>query len=204
MVITLELPPEVEAKLREDAAKHDNEAVRRVLMEALTPVVDATVPALMHDSARAAIPRPDGLTDEEFETLADDLIAMLPALPELPDSAITREAIYEGHPCGARALWEPDVDGQRAHSSNVTPKKYAEGLRGHRIARDGDAAARVDSGRGSLKPMLVPFVQALGSGWGHLQALTPATWRASEPMLFSWHSALERVVSGRLAAPMLA
>lgn len=98
MVITLELPPEVEAKLREDAAKHDTEAVRRLLTEALTPVVDATVQALLHDPARGAIPRPDGLTDEEFETLVDELITMFPALPALPDGAITREAIYEGHP----------------------------------------------------------------------------------------------------------
>lgn len=98
MVITLELPPEVEAKLREDAARRDTEAVRRLLTEALTPVVDATVHALLHDPARGALPRGDGLTDEEFETLVDELITKFSALPALSDGAITREAIYEAHP----------------------------------------------------------------------------------------------------------
>lgn len=98
MVTTLELPPEVEAKLREDAARHDTEAVRRLLTESLVPVLDATIQAFLHDPLHGAIHRANGLTDEECEALADELITVSPALPVLPDGTITREAIYEDHP----------------------------------------------------------------------------------------------------------
>jgi hypothetical protein len=39
--ITLELLPAVEAQLRESAARRDVDTVRRLLVEALTPTVEA-------------------------------------------------------------------------------------------------------------------------------------------------------------------
>jgi hypothetical protein len=98
MIITLELPPDVEAKLRKDAAHHDAEAVRRRLAEAIAPVVDATVDALLQDPSYGAAPCADGLTDLEFEALTDELINMSPALPAPPDTAISRDGIYDHHP----------------------------------------------------------------------------------------------------------
>lgn len=98
MIITLELPPEVETKLRDTAARHDAGAVRQLLIEAIDQVVDTTVEALLHDPMHGASRGDDGLTDKEFETLADELMNMAPSLPLLPDRAIHREAIYEDHP----------------------------------------------------------------------------------------------------------
>ena len=94
MIITLELPPDVEAKLREGAANQDADAVRRLLAEAVAPIVDATVDALLQDPAHGVMRRADGLTDREFEALADELATMPPALPSLPDDSISREGIY--------------------------------------------------------------------------------------------------------------
>jgi antitoxin ParD1/3/4 len=92
MKITLELPPDVEAQLRERATRRDVEAVRRLLAEALTP----TVEALLRETS-------EELTDEEFEAvadqLADELTASLgPQTSLLSDYAVSREGIYEGHP----------------------------------------------------------------------------------------------------------
>ena len=91
MKITLELSPDVEAQLRESATRHDAEAVRRLLMEAVAP----TVEALLREA-------PDELTDAEFETLAaqlaDEVIACLgPSVPSLSDYAVSRAGIYEDH-----------------------------------------------------------------------------------------------------------
>ena len=97
MIITLELSPDVEAKLRDGAAKHDAEAVRSLLKEAVAPVVDATVDALLQDPLYGTMKRSDGLTDSEFETLVDELVSMPPALHALPDPAVSREGIYERH-----------------------------------------------------------------------------------------------------------
>ena len=94
MIITLELPPDMEAKLREGAARQDEETVRRLLTEAVAP----TVEALLRDPSHGIARRADGLTDAEFESLADELVNMTPALPTLPDEAVSRESIYEDHP----------------------------------------------------------------------------------------------------------
>jgi hypothetical protein len=94
MIITLELTSEMEAKLREDAAKHDAEAVRRLLVEAVAPVIDATVDAILGDPSYSAVHRADGLTDQEFEALVDELVNMPPALPTVPADAMGREGIY--------------------------------------------------------------------------------------------------------------
>jgi antitoxin ParD1/3/4 len=92
MKITLELPPDVEAQLRESAARHDADAVRRLLTEAFIP----TVEALLQET-------PDELTDVEFEAVADQLAdeltaSLAPNAPSLSDYAVNREGIYEDHP----------------------------------------------------------------------------------------------------------
>ena len=92
MKITLELSPAVEAQLRESAARRDVDTVRRLLVEALTP----TVEALLRET-------PGELTNAEFATLADQLADELtaclgPNVPSLSDYAVSREGIYEDHP----------------------------------------------------------------------------------------------------------
>lgn len=86
MTITLELPPNVEAQLRENAARRDAEAMRRILAEAVAPTVEALLREPANDK--------DNRTDAEFEALADELAGMTPALPRLPDEAVNRAGIY--------------------------------------------------------------------------------------------------------------
>lgn len=92
MTITLELPLEIEVQLRESTVLGDIDAVRRLLVEAITP----TVEALMFEI-------PTELTDAEFEAiatqLADELVVCTgPNPPSLSDYAVSREGIYEDHP----------------------------------------------------------------------------------------------------------
>ena len=92
MHITLELSPELEMQLRENVVRRDAEAVLRLLVEVLTP----TVETLLRES-------PAELSEAEFEAAADQLADELTAalgnnVPSLPDSAISREGIYEDHP----------------------------------------------------------------------------------------------------------
>jgi len=96
MIIQLELPPDVEARLRKNAARHDVEAVRRLLTEVVAPVVDATVDALIQDPLHGAPSRADGLTDTDFEALVDQLVSM-PSVPTLSDASISRAGIYTDH-----------------------------------------------------------------------------------------------------------
>jgi antitoxin ParD1/3/4 len=92
MVITIDLPAEVEAQLRDSASRGDSETVRRLLVEALTP----TVEALLAESRQE-------LTEGEFERLADQLADEFEGcfegdVPVLSDQAINREGIYGEHP----------------------------------------------------------------------------------------------------------
>lgn len=92
MKITLELPPDVEVQLCEGAARRDADTVRRLLMEALTPAVEAQLQEAS-----------DELTDAEFEPLVDQLASDLTAYlvshaPSLSDYAVSRAGIYEDHP----------------------------------------------------------------------------------------------------------
>lgn len=92
MQITLELSPDIEVRLRESVAHGDAEAVRRLLVEVLTP----TVEALLHEM-------PTELTEAEFEAVADQLADEFmadrgPNAPSLSDYAVSREGIYEDHP----------------------------------------------------------------------------------------------------------
>lgn len=92
MQITLELSPDIEVRLRESVTHGDAEAVRRLLVEALTP----TIEALLQE-------RHVELTNAEFEALADQLAGELtaslgPQVPSLSDYAVSRAGIYEDHP----------------------------------------------------------------------------------------------------------
>ena len=92
MQITLELSSDLEMRLRESVGQGDVEAVRRLLVEVLTPTVEVL---LQETSAE--------FTDAEFETvadqLADELTASLgPNPPSLSDYGGSRAGIYEDHP----------------------------------------------------------------------------------------------------------
>jgi hypothetical protein len=92
MKIILELPPDVESRLRESAARYDADAMRHLLVEAFAPTVEALLREL-----------PDVLTGAEFEAVADQLADELtacrgPNAPSLSDEAISRAGIYEDHP----------------------------------------------------------------------------------------------------------
>ncbi|MDL2275990.1 hypothetical protein LJC22_07685, partial [Desulfosarcina sp. OttesenSCG-928-G10] len=63
MQITLELSPDIEVRLRESIAHGDADAIRRLLVEPLTPMVEA----LLQET-------PAQLTDAEFEVVADQLV----------------------------------------------------------------------------------------------------------------------------------
>lgn len=92
MQITLELSTDTEVRLRKSVAQGDAEAVRRLLVEVLTP----TVEALLQEP-------PAELTDAEFEAVADHLadeltVSLGPNVPSLSDYAVSRAGIYEDHP----------------------------------------------------------------------------------------------------------
>jgi hypothetical protein len=93
MTITLEIPPEVERAIREEAAQGNLDAVRRLLVEALNPAVDAWVRRQASDIRH----------DSEFERLSDQLADLFeeyvgPACTPLSDDAIGREGLYEDFP----------------------------------------------------------------------------------------------------------
>jgi hypothetical protein len=92
MTITIELPADIEAQLRESAARGDVEAMKRILSDAVT----TTVGAILSE------PRPE-VGEHDFEAIADELAnhfaeATAYNPPCLTDDAISREAIYQGHP----------------------------------------------------------------------------------------------------------
>ena len=92
MTITVELPFEIEAQLRENVARRDMDTVRHLLVEALTPTVEALMQGTLTE-----------LIDTEFEAIADQLADGLiactgPNPPSLSDDAVSREGIYEVHP----------------------------------------------------------------------------------------------------------
>ena len=91
MKITLELPPDIEMQLRESVTRRDVDTVHRLLVEALTPTVEALLREM-----------PSELTDAEFDTLADQLADELaagrgPNAPLLTDYVVSRAGIYEDH-----------------------------------------------------------------------------------------------------------
>lgn len=92
VTITLELSPEMEAKLRAEIARHNAERVRQLLADVLTPTVEVLLRQTLEE-----------LSDEDFEELADQLADELDACMEpngsvLSDYAVNRAGIYEDHP----------------------------------------------------------------------------------------------------------
>jgi Ser/Thr protein kinase RdoA (MazF antagonist) len=87
MRIVLDLPAEVEARLRNRATRPDPEALRQWLAETLAPAVAA----LLQESS-------EQLSDAEFELVADELAAQLgPDVPSLSEYVVRRAGIYEDH-----------------------------------------------------------------------------------------------------------
>ncbi len=92
MTITLELPPEVQARLQAKLAYRDAESMRQLLADAFAP----TVEALLQQA-------PNQMNEDEFEAvadlLADEFAACVKAkTPPLSDYAVSRAGIYEDHP----------------------------------------------------------------------------------------------------------
>jgi antitoxin ParD1/3/4 len=93
MKITLEVPPSLEAPLREYLASGDPAEVERLLANAITDAAASLLWSREHPP----------LSDAEFEALADELADHFekcadPAAASLPDEAFTRESIYGDHP----------------------------------------------------------------------------------------------------------
>lgn len=91
LTVTLELSPEAEAELRAKLARHDAEGVRRVLMDVLTPTIEALL--------QQKLPQ----NDADWEAAADQLAGILAAriaadAPVLSERAVSRAGIYGDHP----------------------------------------------------------------------------------------------------------
>jgi len=92
MTITIEIPHDIEMQIRENAARGNADAVRRLLIEALDPTVETLI--RIHTSSK--------ISNEEFEVLSDQLADEFmeyvgPGCPPLSDYAVSREGLYEGH-----------------------------------------------------------------------------------------------------------
>ncbi|MCW5852227.1 MAG: hypothetical protein KIT87_19290 [Anaerolineae bacterium] len=92
MTITLQLTPEMEARLQMGILRQDESAVREVLIEAVEPTVESL---LTHET--------EDLSDEEFDRLSEELVVAVSGnLPSdwkgLSDYAMSRESMYEDYP----------------------------------------------------------------------------------------------------------
>lgn len=91
--ITLELSPELEAKLRDSFDRNDSETARQLLAEAFAPAVESML--------RKPV---EQISIEEMDRLLDEVADMIQASygdeepPVLSDYALSREGIYEDHP----------------------------------------------------------------------------------------------------------
>ena len=91
MTITLQLSADQERRLEEGAARHDEEAVRQVLMQA----IDATLPQLLESSAHRSARGSQSLS---LQGLLDKIASEFADSPVLPEGATTRAGIYGDHP----------------------------------------------------------------------------------------------------------
>ena len=90
MTITVYITPDIEKQVQENISLGDTDTVRRLLVEALEPTVDA----LMNNKSQ--------LSAEEFEMKLDQLVdefmaCVGPDVPPLSDYAVSREGIYKDH-----------------------------------------------------------------------------------------------------------
>ena len=90
MTITVHITPDIEKQVQENISLGDTDAVRRLLVEALEPTVDA----LMNNKPQLSV--------EEFEMKLDQLVdefmaCVGPDVPPLSDYAVSREGIYKDH-----------------------------------------------------------------------------------------------------------
>lgn len=92
MSITIELPAEVERKLR--AVANDPKAAQRILSDEVASLTSMALAAL--DDA-PVLPQPKRLTSEEFKAIYEDLIAVMKDHPTIYSGTYTREEIYEDH-----------------------------------------------------------------------------------------------------------
>lgn len=86
MTITLNLPIDLEQRLRESTSSGDEDAMRQVLMEA----VGSTVRAMLSKD-------PTALNPEEFQARLETLARNAPPAPALPAEAYSRASIYADH-----------------------------------------------------------------------------------------------------------
>ncbi len=88
MTLTLDLSPEVESQLRQIIARHDAAAAKRLLADALAPIVET----LLHQPVGPP-------SSAEFQAKLDRLVTEAGKdLPVLSDHAVSREGIYGDHP----------------------------------------------------------------------------------------------------------
>jgi antitoxin ParD1/3/4 len=90
MTITVHITPDIEKQVQENISLGDTDAVRRLLVEALEPTVDA----LMDNKSQLSV--------EEFEMKLDQLVdefmaCVGPDVPPLSNYAVSREGIYKDH-----------------------------------------------------------------------------------------------------------
>jgi hypothetical protein len=91
MRIAVDIPPPFENDLREAIARGDESKLQQVLLQVVRPTVESML-------GRA----PAKLSDEQFESLADELADELegflgPNAPLLSDEAISRTGLYGDH-----------------------------------------------------------------------------------------------------------
>jgi len=91
MTITLELSPELQARLRTNIARRDSESIRQLLADTFTSKVEA-----LFQQTHSQI------DDDEFEAVADLLANEFAACvksttPPLSHYAVSRAGIYEEH-----------------------------------------------------------------------------------------------------------
>ena len=93
MFITIDLPPEVETQLREYSRERDMESMRGLLADAVMPTVEAMLEAPSDLPARF----PNGLTEDEYDRLLEEMDGLEESGVNLPDAALSRESLYEDY-----------------------------------------------------------------------------------------------------------
>lgn len=89
MTLTLDLPPDLESRLRQEAEKHGLETSEYTLR-----LIEESLPA---DRNRQSLW--DTLSPEEWSRVALEWVhSHDPSIPPLPDEAVSRESFYEGRP----------------------------------------------------------------------------------------------------------